>query len=134
MIKCGFAINIHTMGFPGSSAGKESAYNVGDPGSIPGPGTSLEKDRLPTPAFLGFPGDSDGKSACNAGDLGLISGVGRSPGGEHGNPLQDSFLETPHGQRSLVGCSPWVTESDTAGHTHTVLYIEQILMRTCHLV
>ena len=79
MIKCGFAINIHTMGFPDSSAGKESAYNVGDPGSIPGPGTSLEKDRLPTPAFLGFPGDSDGKSACNAGDLGLIPGVGRSP-------------------------------------------------------
>jgi len=37
----------------------------------------------------GFPGSSDGKeSACNAGDLGLIPGLGRSPGGEHGNPLQ----------------------------------------------
>ena len=40
-------------------------------------------DRLPTPVFLGFPGDSDGKeSACNVGDLGLIPGSGRSPGGE----------------------------------------------------
>ena len=37
---------------------------------------------------MGFPGDSDGKeSACNAGDLALISGWGRSPGGEHGNSL-----------------------------------------------
>ena len=37
---------------------------------------------------MGFPGGADGKEAtCNAGDLGLISGVGRSPGGGHGNPL-----------------------------------------------
>ena len=34
-------------------------------------------------------------------------GLGRSPGGRHGNPLQYSCLENPHGQRSLVGCSPW---------------------------
>ena len=43
---------------------------------------------------LGFPGGSDGKeSACNAGDLGLISGLGRSPGEGNGNPLQYSCLE-----------------------------------------
>ena len=30
-----------------------------------------------------------------------------SPGGGHGNPLQCSCLENPHGQRSLVGYSPW---------------------------
>ena len=43
---------------------------------------------------MGFPGGSDGKeSACNAGDLGLITGLGRSPGGGHGNPLQYSCLE-----------------------------------------
>ena len=35
-----------------------------------------------------------------------ISGLGRSPGGGHGNPLQYSFLENPHGQRSQAGCSP----------------------------
>ena len=47
---------------------------------------------------LGFPGVSDGKeSTCNAGDLGLIPGLGRSPRGEHGNPLQYSCLENPHG-------------------------------------
>jgi len=37
------------------------------------------RDRPPTPVFMGFPGGSDGKeSACNVGDLGLISGLGRS--------------------------------------------------------
>ena len=57
--------------------------------------------------MLGFPGGSDGKeSACNVGDLGLILGVGRSPGGGHGNPLQYSCLENPHGQGSLAGYSP----------------------------
>ena len=62
------------------------------------------RDRLPTPVFLGFPGGSDGKeSACNAGDLGSIPGLGRSPGGGHGNPLQHSSLENPHGQRGLAG-------------------------------
>ena len=85
----------------------------------------LEKDRLPSPAFLGFPGGSDGKSACNAGDLGLIPGVGRSPGGGHGNPLQYSCLENPHGQRSLVGYSPWCHRvRHIAQHIHTILYIK----------
>ena len=42
----------------------------------------------------GFPGSSDGKeSTCNAGDLVLIPGLGRSPGGGHANPLQYSCLE-----------------------------------------
>ena len=56
---------------------------------------------------LGFPGGSDGKEpACNAGDLGSICGLGRSPGGGNGNILQCSCLENPHDQRSLVGYSP----------------------------
>ena len=56
------------MGFPGRSAGKENT--------------------------LGFPGGSGSKEfACNAKDLGLIPGLGRSLGGEHGNPLQYSCLE-----------------------------------------
>ena len=72
----------------------------------------------------GFPGGSDGKaSVCNAGDLGLIPGLGRSPGEGNGNPLQYSCLENPtesHGQRSLVGCSPWGRkESDTTEHTRS---------------
>ena len=54
----------------------------------------LERDRLPTPVFLGFPGGSHGKeSACNTGDLGLIPRLGRSPGEGKGNPLQYSDLD-----------------------------------------
>ena len=42
----------------------------------------------------GFPGGSDGKgSACNAGDLGSIPGLGRFPGEGNGHPLQYSCLE-----------------------------------------
>ena len=48
-----------------------------------------------------------GASACSAGDLGSVSGLGRSPGDGHDNPLQYSCLENPHGQRSLAGYSPW---------------------------
>ena len=78
---------------------------------------------------MGFPGGSDSKeSACNTGDLGVIPGWGRSPGGGHGNPLQYYCLENPHGQRSLAGCSPWGckesdrTERPSRAHTH--IYIE----------
>ena len=53
---------------------------------------------------------------ANAGDIrdiGSIPGSGRSPGGGHGNPLQYSCLENPHGQRSLAGFSPYgCKESD----------------------
>ena len=44
--------------------------------------------------YLGFPGGSTGKeSTCNAGGLGLIPGLGRSPGERNGYPLQYSGLE-----------------------------------------
>ena len=64
---------------------------------------------------MSFPGGTDGKeSARNAGHLGLIPGLGRSPGGGHGNPLQCSLLENLHGQKSPGGYSPWdCKESDT---------------------
>ena len=61
-------------------------------------------------------GGSVGKeSACNAGDPGLIPRLGRSPGGGHGDPLQDSCLGESHGQTSLEGYSPWrcLQELDT---------------------
>ena len=53
---------------------------------------------------------------ANAGDIrdmGLISGSGRSPGGGHGNPLQNSCLENPHGQRSLAATVHGVTKNWT---------------------
>ena len=54
---------------------------------------------------LGFPGGSDSKaSAHNAGDLGLIPGLGRSPGEGNGNPLQYSCLEN-----SMDGGAWWAT-------------------------
>ena len=44
----------------------------------------------------GFPDSSVGKeSTCNVGDLGLIPGLGRSPGEGKGYPLQYSCLENP---------------------------------------
>ena len=56
--------------------------------------------------FTGFPGGSDGKeSACNAGDLGSIPGLGRFPGKGNGNPLQYSLLENSMDE-NLVGYSP----------------------------
>ena len=55
---------------------------------------SLERDRLPTPIFLGFPSDSAGKeSACNVGDLDSIPGLGWSPGEGKGYLFQYSGLE-----------------------------------------
>ena len=68
---------------------------------------------------------SDGKeSACNAGDLGLIPGSGRSPRGGHGSPLKYSCLENPHGQKSLVGHNPWGRkESDTTKRLSTHTYL-----------
>ena len=83
------------MGFPDSLVGKKkkkkkkSTCNAGDHGSI----LRVRKihwrrARLPTPVFLGFLCGSAGKeSACNIGDLGSISGLGRSPGEGKGYPL-----------------------------------------------
>jgi len=61
---------------------------------------------------------------CNAGDLGSIPGLGRSPGGGHGNPLLYSCLEIPRGWRKLVGCKSYctvqeVTELDTTEQLST---------------
>ena len=67
-----------------------------------------------------LPGGLDGKeSACNAEGLGSIPGWGRSPGEGHGNPLQYSCLENPHGPRSLEGYSPrGHTGLDTTEHIY----------------
>ena len=63
------------------------------------------------------------------GDLSSIPGLGRSPGGGHGNPLQYSFLENPHGQEERGGLQSmgsqrvrhdWVTKRI---RTHTHIYI-----------
>ena len=74
----------------------------------------------------GFPGGSDSKESTSndVGDLGSIPGLGRSPGGGHGNSPQYSCLENPHGQRSLEGLQSlgsqsvrhdWVTKNSIWG-------------------
>jgi len=76
---------------------------------------------------LGFPGGSDGKeSTFNAGYLGSIPGMGRSPGGGHGNPLQYSFLleESPWTEEP-GSYSPWGhKESDMTERLSTAYSIE----------
>ena len=81
------------MGFPGSSAGKESACNGGDPSSIPGSGRSPGEG-------IGYPLQYSWVSMvaqmvknppAKAGyvrDAVSLPGFGRFPGGRHGNPLQ----------------------------------------------
>ena len=63
----------------------------------------------------GFPCGLDSKeSACNAGDLSSLPGLGRSPREENGFFTPVFLPGDNHGQRSLVGCSPWACkESDT---------------------
>ena len=73
------------------------------------------------------------ESAYNAGGLGLIPGLGKSPGGEHSNPLQCFSLENPHGQRGLMGSSPWGNkELDTterlSAAQHNVIFIPVFML------
>ena len=62
-------------------------------------------------------------NAGASGDTGSVPRLGRSPEGEHGNPLQCSCLESPHEQRSLVGYSIRVTKSWTQ--------LKQLSTQTC---
>ena len=63
---------------------------------------------------MGFPGDPDDKeSSCNVENLGLIPGLGRSPGGEHSNPLQYSCLENSMDRGAWQATVHGVTKSWT---------------------
>ena len=76
----------------------------------------------------------DNESACNAGTAGdsLIPGLGRSPGGGHGNPLKVFLPREFHGERSLAGCRSWgckeLDRTDCHFHfvIHTAIYIDII--------
>ena len=113
---------VSSLGFPDSSAGKESTCNAGDPrfnswvGKI-----HWRRDRLPTSVFLGLPCSSASKeSACNAGDLGSIPGLGRSLREGKCYPL----LPTATHCSILPGLySPWVgNESDKTERLSLLLY------------
>ena len=80
----------------------------------------LEKGRLPTPAFLGFPGGSAGEeSACNVGDLGSISVLRRSSGEGNSYPLQYSGLENSMGCIVHGVAKSWTRLSDF----HSLLWV-----------
>ena len=82
------------LGFPDSSAGKESAAMQETPVQFLGQKILWIRDRLPTAVFLGFPCGLVGKeSVYNAGDLGLIPGLGRSPGEGNSYQLRYFVLE-----------------------------------------
>ena len=85
--------------------------------------------------MLGFPCGSAGEeSACNAGDLGSIPGLGRCPGGGNSYPLQYSGLENSM-DRGTAGCSSWSRkELDTTERlTHTHHTHESVLNSLCHI-
>ena len=92
---------------PGKSHGQRSLVGCSPWGRKELDTTERLHFHFHTPKIMGFPGGSDGKeSVCNAEDLGLIPGSGRSPGEGNGNTpvfLPGKF----HGQRSLVGYIPW---------------------------
>ena len=76
---------------------------------------------------MGFPGASDGKeSACNAGDLGSLPGLGRSLWRRAWQPTPVFLPRESHGQRSLVGYSPW-------GRKCHILWPESIKYERFHL-
>ena len=65
-------------------------------------------------SFTFTPGGSDSEEpACSAGDLGSGPGLGRSPGGGHGNTLQYSCLENPMDRRAWQATIHGVTKSQT---------------------
>ena len=69
---------------------------------------------------MGLPDSSGGKeSACNARDLGLILGPGRSPGEGSGNPLHYSCLENSMDR----GYSPWCHKDTTDRLTLSLFYL-----------
>ena len=80
--------------------------------------------------LLNYGSGSDGKeSACNAGDLGLIRGSGRSPVERNGYPLQYSCLENPMDRRAW-----WATVQGVGkGHDWAINFNQNILKYYCYL-
>ena len=82
----------------------------------------------------GFPGGTSGEEFASQYRRpkrhGFDPWVGRIPGGGHGNALQYSCLENPHGQGSLAGYSPWgCKESDMADLQPSAFLVNSIYIK-----
>ena len=133
------AMSNHRRDFPGSSAGKQSSCNLGDPGSIPGIGyslqyswASLEAQRVKLISRQHFPlsfihTDSILKDImCFLGQLRwrriclqcerprFNPQVGKTPWRREWQPTPVFLPGKSHGQRSLAGYSPWSHKKDTS--------------------
>ena len=88
-----------------------------------------------SPLVMGFLGGSDSKeSACDVGDLGSIPGLGRSPGGEHGNPLQYPCQENPMDRGAWRATVRGVAKSWTQLSTQApldIVFIISTLQENC---
>ena len=84
--------------------------------------------------MMGFPGDSAGKEpTCNAGDLGLIPGLGRSPGEGNSYPLQYSGLENSMDYIVHGVAKNWTQLSDFHSLIHILYYILYICICTIYM-
>ena len=111
---------IYFTGFPDSLVGKESACNAGDAASFLDREDLLEQGN--NSSVRGLPCGSAGKeSPCNVGDLGLIPGLGRSPGEGIGYPLQ--YCDQENSLECLVhGVAKSQTPTFTSLHFMLILY------------
>ena len=85
--------------------------------------------------YLCFPGGSDGKvSVCNAGDLGSIPGLEKSPGEGNGSPLQYSCLENPMDGGAWWATVHGVAKSQTRlrDFTFTFMFYLKVVKRVNH--
>ena len=85
---------------------KGAVSNTFEAQSWVGPSTRREGLEARAEGMAKLSMDHRVRPLCNVGDLGSIPGLGGSPGGGLGNPLQYSCLENPHRQRSLASYSP----------------------------
>ena len=125
-----------TKGFPGSSAGKESAWDSGDPGSISGLSESLRRDGIPTPVFLGCPGGI----CLQWVTPGLDPWVGKIPWSRAWQPApvflpgESPWTQDPGGLQSM-GVQrvrhDWAIKHSTAHEKHRILIKSFMLIMDC---
>ena len=125
-----------TLGFPSSSAGKEFTCNAVYPGLITGPGRAPgeEISYLSQYSWASLVAQMV-QNLLAMWETWVQSLKCEDPEGGHGNPLQYSFLENTHGQRSLAGYSPRSRkESDTTNQLSTASVQFSSVAQSCPIL